>query len=228
MLSRALLLVLAAPSFVLGCNKTGETKATAVEAPPAAALPSSAAPPVSATRAEVGRPAPAFALKDTSGKTVTLSEHKGKTVVLEWFNPDCPFVKKSHEKGSLKSFANDKTKQGIVWLAINSGAVGKQGHGAARNAEAKTAWALAHPVLLDESGETGKLYGATNTPHMFVVDGTGVLRYAGAIDNSPDAEGDSPQGGKLVNYVEQALTELAAGRSVSVSTSKAYGCSVKY
>lgn len=219
----------------VACSKTPDPKAVTPE--PGAATAPAAVPGSDKTtttsaatteKAEVGKPAPDFTLKDTDGRPVHLADFKGKTVVLEWFNPDCPFVKKSHDKGSLKNYANAKVKQGVAWIAVNSGAAGKQGHGAARNADAKKAWALEHPVLLDEAGTVGKAYGATNTPHMYVIDPTGTLRYAGAIDNSPDAEGESPQGGKLVNYVEQALGEIAGGKPVSVASTKAYGCSVKF
>ncbi|MFZ5445602.1 MAG: thioredoxin family protein [Myxococcota bacterium] len=179
--------------------------------------------------AELGAPAPDFALKDLDGKEVKLSSLKGKTVVLEWFNPECPFVKAAHTKGSLVDFAKRATKKpNVVWLAINSGAPGKQGAGAEKSRAGAKAFALEHPVLLDESGQVGKAYGATNTPHLFVIDAKGVLVYRGAIDNSPDGEGGSPQGGKLINYVEAALDDLAVGRAVKAPDTKAYGCSVKY
>lgn len=179
--------------------------------------------------AELGAPAPDFALKDLDGKEVKLSSLKGKTVVLEWFNPECPFVKAAHTKGALVDFAKRATKKpNVVWLAINSGAPGKQGAGAEKSRAGAKAFALEHPVLLDESGQVGKAYGATNTPHLFVIDAKGVLVYRGAIDNSPDGEGGSPQGGKLINYVEAALDDLAAGRAVKAPDTKAYGCSVKY
>ena len=181
-----------------------------------------------ASAAELGAPAPDFTLKDLDGKDVKLSSFKGKTVVLEWFNPECPFVKASHTKGSLKDFAKRATKQGVVWLAINSGAPGKQGHGVEKSRAGVKAFGLEHPVLLDESGAVGHAYGATNTPHLFVIDAKGVLVYRGAIDNSPDGEGESPKDGKLVNYVEAALDDLAAGRAVKTPDTKAYGCSVKY
>ncbi len=135
--------------------------------------------------AKIGEPAPAFSLPDLDGKTITLAELAGKTVVLEWFNPDCPFVKHAHGEGPLKTMAKDQTAKGVVWLAINSGAPGKQGTGAERNREAKTEWNLEHPILLDESGTVGHAYGATNTPHMFVIDPQGKLVYAGALDNAP-------------------------------------------
>jgi peroxiredoxin len=176
----------------------------------------------------VGKPAPDFALKDLSGKEVKLSASKGKVVVLEWFNPGCPFVKKSHSAGSLVGAASRTAKDGVVWLAINSGAPGKQGNELAINADAAKAWSLSHPILRDETGTVGKAYGATNTPHMFVIDKAGKVAYAGAIDNSPDGEGKSPEGGKLINHVDAALADLAAGRPVATAVTKAYGCSVKY
>lgn len=178
--------------------------------------------------AVVGKPAPDFALKDLSGKEVKLSAYKGKTVVLEWFNPGCPYVKKSHTVGSLVDTAKRHTKDGVVWLAINSGAPGKQGAAAAENTEAAKTWSLAHPILRDESGTVGKSYGATNTPNMFVIDKTGTVVYGGAIDNSPDGEKGSPEGGKLVNYVDAALADVAAGRPVATAVTKPYGCGVKY
>lgn len=178
--------------------------------------------------AELGKPAPDFTLKDTDGKTVSLASFKGKTVVLEWFNPECPYVKASHGKGSLVDTAKRQQKKGIVWLSINSGAPGKQGAGAEKSKAGAKSFNMDNPVLLDEAGTVGKAYGATNTPHLFVIDGRGNVVYRGAIDNSPDGEGQSPSGGKLVNYVEAALEDLAANRAVKTPDTKAYGCSVKY
>jgi peroxiredoxin len=186
------------------------------------------AQPAAPQTAKVGAPAPAFTLKDLDGKVVNLADLKGKTVVLEWFNPDCPYVKSSHTKGSLIDTAKRHTQKGVVWLAINSGAPGKQGTGAERNKQAAKTYAMAHPILLDESGQVGKSYGATNTPHMFIIDKQGTLVYAGAIDNSPDGERQSPAGGKLINYVDAALDDLGAARADQHSTTRAYGCSVKY
>jgi len=176
----------------------------------------------------VGKPAPDFALKDLTGKEIRLSSYKGKVIVLEWFNPGCPFVKASHSVGSLVDTARRATKDGVVWLAINSGAPGKQGNELAMNADAARTWSLSHPILRDESGVVGKSYGATNTPNMFVIDKSFAVVYAGAIDNSPDGEAKSPQGGKLVNYVDAALGDLAAGRPVQTAVTKPYGCGVKY
>ncbi len=184
--------------------------------------------PAIAAAAEPGAAAPDFTLKDLDGKRVHLADLKGKVVVLEWFNPECPFVRNAHTKGSLVGLADRLQKNGVVWLAVNSGAAGKQGNGVERNRAGVAAYQLKHPVLLDESGAVGKLYGATNTPHLFVIGKDGALAYQGAIDNSPDGEGGSLQGGKLVNYVEQAVGDLAAGRAVKVSRTKAYGCTVKY
>ncbi len=182
----------------------------------------------SAAPAVVGKPAPDFTLKDLAGKEVKLSSFKGKTVVLEWFNPGCPFVKKSHTVGSLVGTAKKHAKSGVVWLAINSNAPGKQGSDPKDNASAAKTWTMEHPLLLDPTGATGKAYGATNTPHMFVIDKKGTLVYAGAIDNSPDGEGQSAPDGKLVNYVDAALADVAAKRAVRTAKTKAYGCSVKY
>ena len=181
-----------------------------------------------ALAAEVGKPAPDFTLQDLDGKTHKLSDLKGKVVVLEWFNPGCPYVVNSHTKGSLVDTAARKTKDGVVWLAVNSGAPGKQGHGVETNREAAKRWSMTHPILLDESGKVGKAYGATNTPHMYVIAKDGTLVYKGAIDNSPDGERGSPQGGALVEYVSAALEDLNAGRPVKTAETKAYGCGVKY
>jgi hypothetical protein len=124
--------------------------------------------------------------------------------------------------------AKKQTDAGVVWLAINSSAPGRQGHGADKNAAGAKGFGMTHPVLLDESGRVGRAFGATNTPHMFVVDDKGVLVYRGAIDNSPDGESQSPEGDKLINHVEVALADLRAGRPVSLKETKAYGCGVKY
>jgi peroxiredoxin len=178
--------------------------------------------------AQVGAPAPDFSLPDLDGKQVTLSSFRGNPVVLEWFNPGCPFVKASHTKGSLVDTAARHTKAGVVWLAINSGAPGKQGHGVEANREGQQRFKLGHRILLDESGRVGHAYAAAHTPHMYVINAAGVLVYRGAIDNSPDAEGESPTGGKLINYVDAALADIAAGRPVATPETEAYGCSVKY
>jgi peroxiredoxin len=213
-----------------GCTRKAEPEPSAEPATPTTA-PLAAAKPESGTaiaKAKVGALAPDFSLPDLEGKQVTLSSFRGKTVVLEWFNPGCPFVKAAHTKGSLVDTAGRHRKAGVVWLAINSGAPGKQGHGVEVNRESQQSFKLEHPILLDESGRVGRAYAAAHTPHLYVIDKEGVLVYRGAIDNSPDGEGDSPTGGKLINYVDAALSDITAGRPVATPETEAYGCSVKY
>ena len=199
-----------------------------VQEPGKSAPTTAAAPAAAAAGAKVGEPAPDFTLTDYDGKSVHLADLKGKTVVLEWFNPDCPFVKASHTKGSLRDSAKRHAAEGVVWLGVNSSAAGKQGNAPDRVAAGKQAFGLDHPILADATGQVGHLYGATNTPHLYVIDARGILVYRGAIDNSPDGEGDSPQGGKLINYVDTALSELAAGKPITTKQTEAYGCGVKY
>ena len=175
--------------------------------------------------AQVGDPAPDFTLTDTEGNTHALSAYleDGKTVILEWFNPDCPFVQKHHKKTrSMAETSAAASEAGVVWLAINSNAPGKQGNGLERNKKAVDEFEIAYPILLDEKGEVGKAYGAKTTPHMFVIV-EGVIIYAGAIDDRPDAA----QLGQT-NYVRQCLRQLQAGEPVEPATTKPYGCSVKY
>jgi peroxiredoxin len=212
-----------------GCEaKRSPPPSLASEAAPAinSATPQAATSPI--VEAKLGAAAPDFELADLDGNKVSLAKHRGSIVVLEWFNPECPFVKKSHTKGSLVDTAARQTKEGVVWLAVNSNAAGKQGHGAEKNREGREAFKMTHPILLDEDGRVGKAYGAARTPHMYVIDQKGNLAYRGAIDNSPDGEGESPAGGKLVNYVDGAIADLRAGKAPSVTETEPYGCSVKY
>lgn len=175
--------------------------------------------------AKVGSLAPDFTLTDTEGKEVKLSSFAGKPVVLEWFNPDCPFVKKYHEGNKTMAELNEKySAKGVVFLAINSGAAGKQGSGKEHNAKARTAWKLAYPVLLDETGKVGRQYGSKHTPTMYVIDKNGVLAYSGAIDDSKD---DVTKVGKT-NYIANALDELLANKPVTTTQTEAFGCAVKY
>lgn len=175
--------------------------------------------------ARPGQKAPAFTLPDLQGNKVSLADFAGKTVVLEWFNPGCPFVKYAHAEGPLKDAAAKAAAQGVVWLAINSGAPGKQGHGVETNQQAAKSWAMAHPVLLDEDGKVGRAYGAKTTPHMYVIDGAGTLVYAGGLDNAPMGK---PEGGPLRSFLDAALADLAAGRPLATPSAPPYGCSVKY
>ncbi len=205
---------------VVGCGKSGaEQPAPGAEVPPAGA---NAAVPALAT---AGATAPDFTLKDLDGKDVSLASFRGKTVVLEWYNPDCPFVRHQHTDGPLAKMAAEYTKKGVVWLAINSGAPGKQGHGVERNKASLTEYGIGHPILVDEPGTVGKLYQSRTTPHMVVITPEGTLAYMGAIDNAP--MGRAPESG-FVNYVADALADLEAGRAVRTPQTKGYGCSVKY
>jgi len=175
--------------------------------------------------ATVGELAPDFTLRDLEGDEVTLSDLRGRTVVLEWFNPECPFVVYAHEEGPLVDQAARLAEDGVVWLAINSGAEGKQGHGLELNREAADAFGMDYPLLIDEEGEVGRRYRAKTTPHMYVIDPEGTLVYAGAIDNAPRGR---VAGDEHRNYVTAALADLAAEREVEIGETRPYGCSVKY
>jgi hypothetical protein len=190
--------------------------ALAVIAAPAAAAP------------VVGQAAPNFRLADVNGKPVTLSDFRGKTVVLEWNNPGCPFVKKHYDSGNMQKAQAAAAKDGVVWLTINSGAPGKQGYMTGPEAKAFVAKAGAKPAayLVDPRGVVGKAYDAKTTPHMYIVDKTGTLVYAGGIDDKPTANPADINGAR--NHVLAALSELKAGKAVSVASSRPYGCSVKY
>ncbi|CAN5246595.1 thioredoxin family protein [soil metagenome] len=225
-MNRSLLL----PSLVVvvACARTPDSAAptTTTSATPTTTTASGA--PQIAGHATVGAAAPDFTLDDLDGKKVHLADLKGKVIVLEWFNPDCPFVSKSHEKGSLKGTATKDMARGVVWLAIDSSADGKQGFDPKAIRDGVQRLGITYPVLRDTSGTVGRAYGATHTPHMFVIDSSGTLVYAGAIDNSPDAEGESPTQGPLVNYVDSAIDDVLAKRPVKVAQTESYGCSVKY
>jgi peroxiredoxin len=210
--------VLAAYLFATACSRDQPSKPATLASAPYSPL----------ATAELARPAPDFTLKDIDGRDVHLADYLGKVVVLEWFNPKCPFVNASHTKGSLKDDASRQIAQGVVWLGVDSAAPGKQGYAVEDIRDAVKRFGLTHPILRDESGEVGHAYGATNTPHMFIIDRRGVLVYMGAIDNSPDGEGQSPQGNALVNFVDAAIADLSAGRAVRMPRTNAYGCSVKY
>lgn len=183
---------------------------------------------LTAQAAKVGEPAPAFTAVDSNGKQVSLSQYKGKFVVLEWHNKDCPFVKKHYDSGNLPRLQKEWTAKQVIWLSIISSAPGKQGHvdGAGANQDVKEHNAAPTATLLDPKGEVGKLYGAKTTPHMFIVSPQGQLIYNGAIDDKASADAADIATSK--NYVSQALTEALAGKAVSQATTPPYGCSVKY
>src|SRR5690348_5479148 len=185
------------------------------------------AAPASA-KVAVGDAAPDFRLIDSNGRAQTLSQYKGKIVVLEWTNPACPFVGKHYGSGNMQKQQADATAAGVVWLTINSSATGKQGDidGPAANAYVAKVGARQSAYLLDPACVAGHLYGARTTPHMYVIDAQGILRYMGGIDSI--ASTDKEDLARATQYIPQVLRELEAGKPVSVTTSPPYGCSVKY
>jgi len=178
--------------------------------------------------AVVGQPAPDFTLPDANGQSQSLSQHKGKYVVLEWFNNECPFVKKHYGSGNMQGLQAAYTAKGVVWLTIASSAPGKQGYMTPEQAQTviRDRQASQTALLLDPDGAVGHLYGAKTTPHLFVIGPDGTLLYAGAIDDKPSYDQADIPG--ATNYVAQTLDEAMAGRPVSVSQTTSYGCSVKY
>lgn len=175
----------------------------------------------------VGEKAPVFTAVDSNGVTHSLSDFMGKTVVLEWTNHQCPFVKKHYDNGDMQALQKEAGDD-VVWLSIVSSAPGNQGHvtGEEANEQTKLRDAAPTAVILDPSGEVGKMYDAKTTPHMFVIDASGTLVYAGAIDDNNSANpADVPTAN---NYVRAALNSLKAGEAIAVSQTQAYGCSVKY
>ena len=182
----------------------------------------------SPTVASIGQPAPAFTARDTAGRTVSLADFKGKTVVLEWVNPGCPYVQKHYRSANMQGTQREATSRGVVWLSINSTTT-EHGDYLAPNALAdwmKSQQAAATATLMDADGKVGRAYGARTTPHMYVIDTKGTLVYAGAIDSKPTASpSDIPT---ATNHVKAALAETLAGKPVSVAQTRAYGCSVKY
>ena len=206
--------------FCLACTKTPtlENKANAAE-------------PVQKAKSEfasvkLGDVVPNFTLPDLDGKKVSLADYKGKLVVLEWFNPGCPFVKQVHNAGGIfETRAAQEAKEGTVWLAINSGAPGNQGTGVEKNKAAAAKWNMTHPILLDESGEVGRMFGARTTPHMFVISKEGKLIFRGGPNNA--AYGREPADGPKA-YLDDALKAAKAGQPVVEADTKPWGCSVKY
>lgn len=178
--------------------------------------------------AEIGKPAPEFSLKGSDGKTHSLAEVKGKTVVLEWTNPECPFVQKFYHSGEMQKLQKEAADKKVVWYRVNSNAPGKQG---SQTPEELAAYEKANHVaatvsLADPKGVAGREYGARTTPHIFIIDPKGILIYEGGIDNIPSTE--VADIAKAKNYVRATLDESLAGKPVSIPTSKPYGCSVKY
>lgn len=178
-------------------------------------------------KAVVGQPAPDFTLVDMNGKEHTLSSYtaQGNIVVLEWFNHECPFVKKhyNHESDTMNSMVKEWEGKDVVWLRVNSAAKAYSAGDAENVKKAVEEWNITTPMLVDADGKVGKMYGAMRTPEMYVITSEGVLAYHGAIDN--DSRAQAPG---TVNYVKQAVADIIAGRAVATPTTRAYGCSIKY
>jgi peroxiredoxin len=191
-----------------------------------AALGASVAP--TTAQARIGAPAPAFTLTDSNGRALSLADFKGKTVVLEWTNHDCPYVGKHYRGNNMQALQKKWTGQSVVWLSVISSAPGAQGHVSPQQANKLTADRGAAPtaVLFDPTGKVGHAYGARTTPHMYVINGDGAIAYMGGIDDKPTARLGDLKGAR--NFVDEALSEIAQGKPVSVTGSRAYGCSIKY
>ncbi len=185
------------------------------------ALPVYAAP-------QIGAPAPDFTATDIEGNEFSLSAHKGKKVILEWTNHQCPFVVKHYDSGNMQATQKAAAEKGVVWVTLVSSGEGKQGNVDAAKAKAivEDEGAKVSAKILDSSGEIGHLYGASTTPHMFVIDEQGALAYAGAIDSNSSPNPKTIDG--ATNYVLAALDDLEAGRAVQTAQSQPYGCAVKY
>ncbi len=177
---------------------------------------------------QIGQPAPAFTATDSKGSSLSLSQYRGKTVVLEWTNADCPYTRKHYRSGNMQGIQALAQKNGVIWLTVISSAPGKQGYvdGPAADALTQSRGAVPTAVLLDPSGTVGRLYGAKTTPHMFVIDKNGALQYMGGIDSIATADvGDIP---KAEPYLKEAMLEVVQGKPVAHPVTKPYGCSVKY
>ncbi len=177
---------------------------------------------------EIGAQAPAFSVQDANGATRTLAEFNGRTVVLEWTNHGCPYVRKHYDSGNMQALQREAAADGIVWLQVISSAPGEQGHldGPGALARVRTDNASPAATLLDPSGVMGRAYGARNTPQMVIIGPTGAVLYQGAIDDRPSARPSSLEG--ATNYVRAALADIAAGRPVQIAETTPYGCAVKY
>lgn len=184
--------------------------------------------PAFAAAGTVGQPAPAFSLKDVTGKTVSLADYKGKVVVLEWTNHGCPFVRKHYDTGNMQALQKEATGQGAVWLTIVSSAEGQQGYVTADEGKKRMAdekWAASH-LLLDPAGTAGRAYDAKVTPHLYVIGKDGTLLYNGAIDDRPTTKKEDVAG--ATNFVRPAIQAALAGQPVQNASNKAYGCTIKY
>ncbi len=175
-----------------------------------------------------GQPAPDFKVKDANGVEHKLSAYKGKTVVMEWNNFECPYVHKHYSTGNMQALQAEATAKGVVWLVINSAPPGMGGHlrGIEANKHLDDRKAKPTAYLVDDTSKVGKLFEAKNTPHMFVIDKDGRFAYMGAIDDKPTSNAADVKGAR--NYVREAVTALAEGKPVTLSSTRPYGCSMKY
>jgi peroxiredoxin len=183
---------------------------------------------VFAYAAQVGNPAPAFTGTDSHGQTHSLSDYRGKFVVLEWTNKDCPFTAKQYDSGNMQALQKQWTAKGVVWLTILSSAPGHQGYMTASDENGWITKIHADPTaaILDPNGTIGRAYEAKTTPHMFIIDPNGKLIYEGAIDDHATTDPSDVSSSK--NYVSAALTQALAGQPVAIAYTRPYGCSVKY
>ena len=184
--------------------------------------------PATGAPVQIGQPAPDFTAKDSKGNGLTLSQYRGKTVVLEWTNADCPYTHKHYSSGNMQSIQALARKNGVVWLTVISSAPGKQGYvnGPAADALTESRSAVPTAVLLDPSGTLGRLYGAKTTPHMFVIDKNGALQYMGGIDSMATAEVSDIA--KAEPFLQEAMLAVAQGSPVAHAVTRPYGCAVKY
>ncbi len=182
-----------------------------------------------AAKPEVDKPAPVFSGKTADGKTLDLAQFKGKTVVLEWTNKDCPYVRKHYGTDNMQALQSDaKSKHGVTWISVISSAPGTQGYLEPAEAIANVKETKAHPdhFILDPNGDIGRAYAAQTTPHMYIIDPNGTLRFMGGIDDKPSSNWETVKGAK--NYVRAALDDLSASRQIAEPVTRPYGCSVKY
>jgi peroxiredoxin len=183
---------------------------------------------VSLAEVQIGKQAPDFVLTDTSGKSHHLSDYKGKYIVLEWYQPDCPFVRKHYNSGNMQALQKEYVAKGVVWLSIDSSAAGQEGNypAAELNQIAAKNGAVRTALLLDADGKVGHLYGARTTPDMYIINPQGVLVYQGAIDDKPSTDLSDVKTAN--NYVKSALNAVMTGQTVATASTRPYGCSVKY
>jgi peroxiredoxin len=226
-----ILTVLFALALVLGCSSKSDDEAASGSGSKPTDKPAQAAANTTTTAPEtatVGEPAPDITLPDSNGSTHSLADYRGKFVVLEWTNPDCPFVRAHYNAGNMQQLQATYTAKGVVWLSICSSAPGKQGHyeGEALRERIAAMNSKATAYLLDSDGAVGTAYGARTTPDMFVINPDGVLIYAGGVDDKPRSDKDEIL--NAPNYVRMALDAAMAGKEVEIKTARSYGCSVKY